>query len=123
MLEVLTVSVLLAFFLVGFFEGSRWLAFSTRVQQNRTEALMQSRRVGESWRAGVDVSGITEGYFLNGTTWTLGQNTTAYTSAGGAAPSSGTSLKRLSLTLGWREADPTSAGSRQMKIHDVYFKY
>jgi|GEM_PF-2082417 Tfp pilus assembly protein PilV len=118
LLEVMAMSVLLAAFLVGFYYGSMRMSSSMLVQQDRNEALLQSRRIGEGWRAGVTVSGITKGYYLNGV---------AYTASMATTQSSASTLKKLALTLSWNEPDPDSSGNnpapRNMHIKDVYLKY
>lgn len=119
LLEVLVMSALLSAFLVGFYEGSQRLALSMRVNQNRTEALMQLRRYGNQWRAGQAVSSFNSGapaYFLNGTAYTLDATTSSY-----SATSS--TLTKISLTLGWGEPDPKSTGERKQRMNDVYLKY
>ena len=90
---------------------------ATLLQQNRTEALIQSRRLGERWRAGTTLPpGNSTGLFLNGTAYTL----TPVVSAYGA---SGSSLQQLAITLGWKEPDPNAITPRSRSIKDVYFKY
>lgn len=120
LIEVLTVTVLLSFFLVGFYEGSQRMASAAMTCENRNEAMMQSRRLGNLWQAGgaSAISGITGGNFLNGIAYTLSTNTLpdAYTA-------SGSTLTRLALTLGWNETDPNSSSARPMRIKDVYFRY
>ena len=120
LIEVLTISVLLAFFLVAFYEGSQRMAVATMSLQARNEALLQSRRIGEAWRNGVVISSTTSGYFFNGVAFTVAQATTQ---RGAAYGPTGRTLTRLALTLGWREIDPNSNGSRKQTISDVYFKY
>ena len=119
LIEVMVISILLGSFLVAFYEGSARMAVSTRVNQNRTEAIMQLRRYGQQWRSGLSVNGITSGnpgYFINGTTFTLDKAQSSYSATN-------SSLTKLSLTLGWSEPNPNSTAARKQKINDVYFKY
>lgn len=119
LIEVLTVSILLAFFLVGFYEGSQRMAAASMVAQNRTEALLQNRRVGELWRAGGPsaISGLASGNFLNGIGYTLSTNTLPDTYS-----ATNSTLTRLAVTLGWREIDPNSSGSLKMTLKNIYFQ-
>lgn len=116
LLEVLVVSIVMGFFLVGFYEGIQRMALATRVSQNRTEALMQLRRIGHKWRAGEVVTGITSGYFLNGTAYTVGQATASY-----SATSS--TLSKLAVTVGWSDPDPNSTAQKRKRLKDLYYKY
>jgi len=120
LLEVMAVSVLLAAFLIGFYYGNMRTASSMLVQQDRNEALLQSRRIGEGWRSGVTVSGITKGYYLNGVAYTVSMASTQ-------TSETNSTLKRMAVTLSWKEPDPNSTGSnpaaRNMYIKDVYLKY
>ena len=115
LIEVLVVTTLLAFFLVAFYEGSQRMAIATIAQQNRTEALLQGRRIGERWRAGTTISAITRSYFLNGTAYTVSQVTSTY--------GANSSLRQLALTLGWKEPNPNSITPLSKSVKDVYFKY
>lgn len=120
LVEVLMVSMLLAFFLVGFYEGSQRMAVATLVQQDRAEALLMGRKLGEQWKNGVDISGVSTGFFLNGVGYNVAQATSAYSATG-------SSLTQLALTIGWSEPDPNGTGSnpspRAQHIKDVYLKY
>lgn len=116
LIEVLTVSMLLAVFLVGFYLGSQRMAMAAHLQQNRTEALLQLKRVGNKWRAGQNISTITGGNFINGTAYTVGSTSTSYSATNA-------SLTKLALTVGWREPDPNSTTSRKQQMKDLYFKY
>jgi Tfp pilus assembly protein PilV len=120
LLEVLAMSVLLVMFLVGFYLGSMRMSASMLVQQDRNEALLQSRRLGEGWRAGVTISGITKGYYLNAVPYTVSTATTQ-------TSETNSTLKKLSVTLSWKEPDPNSTGAsptpRNMHIKDVYLNY
>ena len=118
LLEVLTVSMLLAFFLVGFYEGSQRMAVGMHSAQNRTEALMQLRRIGNNWRAGQNITGINSGNFLNGTNYTV---TSAQSNYSSSVPTS--SLTQLAVTVSWSEIDANSKYPRPQYIKDVYFKY
>lgn len=116
LLEVLVMSIVLGFFLLGFYEGSQRMAVSMRLNQNRTEALMQLRRIGQKWRAGEVVTGITSGYFLNGTAYTVGQSTATYSATN-------STLTKLAVTVGWSEPNPNSTAQRKMRLKDLYYKY
>lgn len=116
LLEVIVLSIVLGFFLLSFYEGMQRMAFATRANQNRTEALMQLRRVGGKWRAGEVVTGITSGYFLNGTAYTVGESTATYSA-------SSSTLTKLAVTVGWSEPDPNSTGQSRKRLKDLYFKY
>ena len=112
-------SVLLGFFLVGFYQGSQRMALSMLVEQDRNEALLQSRRIGELWRGGGSVPSTANAqYFLNGIAYTLSTN--SLPDQYGATNST---LSRLGLTLTWKEPNPNSLSARNMYIKDVYFQY
>lgn len=118
LLEVLAMSVLLATFLTGFYLGSMRLSSAMLVQQDRNEALLQSRRVGELWRSGGNISGLSSGNFLNGVPYTVTYALTQY-----SGHASNSTLNRLAVTIGWNEPDPNSTNPRAQHLKDIYATY
>ncbi len=115
LLEVLAVSVLLAGFLVAFFEGSQTIGAASYSQQNRLEALMVLLRESSRWRVDDTTHNDSTGVFGNGVGYTLYSSPVTFTQ-------SGKGWKRLASTVSWLEPDLNSQSTRALTSRRITFK-
>lgn len=115
LLEVLAVTILLAGFVVGFFESSQTIAAASFSQQNRLEALMVLLKETSRWRVDNSVTGNASGTFSNGTEYGLASNAAAFTQ-------SGKGWNRLACTVSWVEPVLESQKTRTLTERRIAFK-
>lgn len=120
LLEILAVTILLAGFVVCFFEGVQMMSAATMSQQNRLEATMVAMGELSRWRVDPaypswSAAGYTVGAFGNGVGYTLsGRFDTTVMGL--------QTWKKYACTIQWREPVVGGASSRVLTTSQISVK-